>query len=131
MQVVKLARKCGLVKLGTIEVDSTKLKANASRHKAMSYKRMIRAEAELKAQIEALLERAKAPTQRSGMTLSWNIPAEIERREADLVRSRREGDDRVPRNPDGTPKRGPKYKREFGVSADDDQEGFTDRSATS
>ena len=36
VQVVKLARECGLVKLGTIAVDGTKIKANASRHKAMS-----------------------------------------------------------------------------------------------
>src|SRR5471032_770378 len=60
VQVVKLARECGLVKLGMIAIDGTKLKANASRHKAMSYKRMVQAEAELKAQIDALLERAKA-----------------------------------------------------------------------
>src|SRR6266403_3050728 len=60
MQVVELARECGLVKLGTIAVDGTKVKANASRHKAMSYGRMVQAEAELKAQIDALLERAKA-----------------------------------------------------------------------
>jgi transposase len=39
VQVVKLARECGLVKLGTISVDGTKIKANASRHKAMSYER--------------------------------------------------------------------------------------------
>ncbi len=56
VQVVKLARECGLVKLGTISVDGTKIKANASRHKAMSYERMQRAEVELKAQIDALLE---------------------------------------------------------------------------
>ena len=58
VQVVKLARECGLVKLGTIAVDGTKIKANASRHKAMSYERMQKAEAELKAQIDALLARA-------------------------------------------------------------------------
>ena len=58
VQVVKLARECGLVKLGTIAVDGTKIKANASRHKAMSYERMQQAEAELKAQIDALLARA-------------------------------------------------------------------------
>jgi transposase len=40
VQVVKLARECGLVKLGTVAVDGTKVKANASRHKAMSYGRM-------------------------------------------------------------------------------------------
>ena len=44
VQVVKLARECGLVKLGTIAVDGTKIKANASRHKAMSYERMQKAE---------------------------------------------------------------------------------------
>ncbi|HEY5102702.1 MAG TPA: transposase, partial [Steroidobacteraceae bacterium] len=60
VQVVKLARECGLVKLGTIAVDGTKIKANASRHKAMSYQRMQQAEAELKAQIDALLARAAA-----------------------------------------------------------------------
>ncbi len=46
-RVVKLARECGLIKLGMIAVDGTKLKANASRHNAMSYKRMVQAEAEL------------------------------------------------------------------------------------
>src|SRR5690606_16055066 len=60
VQVVKLARECGLVKLGTVAVDGTKVKANASRHKAMSYGRMLKAEAELKQQIAALLERARA-----------------------------------------------------------------------
>jgi transposase len=50
-QVVRLAREMGLVKLGTIAVDGTKIKANASRHKAMSYARMQATEAELKAQI--------------------------------------------------------------------------------
>jgi hypothetical protein len=60
VQVVKLARDCGLVKLGTIAIDGTKVKANASQHKAMSYERMQRAEAELKGQIEVLLARAKA-----------------------------------------------------------------------
>ncbi|MBX7259922.1 MAG: transposase, partial [Candidatus Hydrogenedentes bacterium] len=59
VQVVRLAREMGLVKLGTIAVDGTKVKANASRHKAMSYERMVAAERELKAQIDALLERAR------------------------------------------------------------------------
>lgn len=60
VQVVKLAREMGLVKLGTVAIDGTKVKANASRHKAMSYERMKQAEVELKAQIDALLARAKA-----------------------------------------------------------------------
>lgn len=50
VQVVRLAREMGLVKLGMIAVDGTKVKANASRHKAMSYGHMLKAEAELKAQ---------------------------------------------------------------------------------
>jgi transposase len=48
VQVVRLAREMGLVKLGTIAVDGTKVKANASRHKAMSYGHMVKAAAELK-----------------------------------------------------------------------------------
>ena len=40
VQVVRLAQECGLVKLGTVAIDGTKVKANASRHKAMSYQRM-------------------------------------------------------------------------------------------
>lgn len=60
MQVVKLATECGLVKLGTISVNGTKIKANASRHKAMSFDRMKKAELELKTQIDALLAKAKA-----------------------------------------------------------------------
>jgi hypothetical protein len=56
--VVRLAREMGLVKLGTIAVDGTKIKANASRHKAMSYGRMQSAEIELKAQIAALVKKA-------------------------------------------------------------------------
>src|SRR5580700_6342222 len=49
-----------VVKLGTVAVDGTKIKANASRHKAMSYDRMKKAELELKEQIDALLAKAKA-----------------------------------------------------------------------
>ena len=52
----KLARECGPVKLGRIAADGIKVKANASRHKAMSYKRMQEAQAQLQAQINALIE---------------------------------------------------------------------------
>jgi len=85
VQVVKLARECGLVKLGTIAVDGTKVKANASRHKAMSYKRMLQAEAELKGQIAALLERAKAADAAERNEPELDVPAEIERREDRLA----------------------------------------------
>lgn len=73
VQVVQLARECGLVKLGTIAVDGTKVKANASRHKAMSYKRMKPAEDELHCEIKALLDRAKATDDQSVTSRSWTF----------------------------------------------------------
>ncbi len=85
VQVVKLARECGLVKLGTIAVDGTKVKANASRHKAMSYQRIAQAEAELKGQIDALLERARQTDEVERNEPELDIPAEIARREARLA----------------------------------------------
>lgn len=85
VQVVKLAREMGLVKLGTVAIDGTKLKANASRHKAMSDERMKQAEAELKAQIDALLARAKATDESEVNEPELDLPAEIERREARLA----------------------------------------------
>src|SRR4029450_10841236 len=51
VQVWKLAEKAGLVKLGHVALDGTKIKANASKHKAMSYDRMKKREAELKAEV--------------------------------------------------------------------------------
>lgn len=58
LQVLKLCRKAGLVKLGHIALDGTKVKANASRHKAMSYKRMKEDEIRLEAEVAALLQQA-------------------------------------------------------------------------
>ena len=144
VQVVRLAREMGLVKLGTIAVDGTKVKANASRHKAMSYGHMLKAEAELKAQIEALLNKARAADEAEKNEPELDIPAEIARRqdrldaiaaartrleqrqrEADLQRGRSDDDDQKPRGPDGKPKGG-RYKRPFGVPEDKDQDNFTD-----
>jgi Transposase DDE domain/Transposase domain (DUF772) len=60
VQVLKLCAEAGLVKLGHVAVDGTKIKANASKHKAMSYGRMDEAEARLKAEVAAWLEQAAA-----------------------------------------------------------------------
>jgi transposase len=144
VQVVKLAREMGLVKLGTVAIDGTKIKANASRHKAMSYERMQQAEAELKAQIDALLERAQSADAAEADEPELDIPAEIERREvrlqaitearerlekrqrdADLERGRSDDDDRKPRDIDGNVTGG-RYKREFGVPEPKAQDNFTD-----
>ena len=60
LQVLKLCQKAGLVKLGHVSLDGTKIKANASRHKAMSYKRMKEEEARLEAEIAELMKKAAA-----------------------------------------------------------------------
>jgi transposase len=60
VQVLKLTEKAGLVKLGHVALDGTKLRANASKHKAMSYDRMKKREAELAAEVEGWLTAAEA-----------------------------------------------------------------------
>lgn len=85
VQVVRLAREMGLVKLGTIAVDGIKIKANASRHKAMSYGRMQTTELELKTQIAALVQKASNPDEAEKNEPAPDIPAAIERRTARLA----------------------------------------------
>lgn len=145
VQVVRLAREMGLVKLGTIAVDGTKVKANASRHKAMSYARMQAAEVELKAQITALVKKATHTDEAEKNEPDLDIPAEIERRQArlaaieaakarleerqrqsDAQRGRTPDDDRKPKDKDGKPKGGKLYQRDFGVPAPKAQDSFTD-----
>src|SRR4029453_3280625 len=63
VKVLQLAEKAGLVKLGHVALDGTKIKANASKHKAMSYERMKKREAELKAEVERWLDAAEAADQ--------------------------------------------------------------------
>jgi len=140
VQVVKLARELGLVKLGTVAIDGTKVKANASRHKAMSYGRMKQAEAELKQQIDALMKRAAQIDAAEANEPELDIPAEIERREARLKaieaararleqrqheQDRQEGrsvdDEGNTRGPGGRV-----CKRAFGAPAEKAQENFTD-----
>jgi Transposase domain (DUF772)/Transposase DDE domain len=142
LQVIKLARECGLVKLGTIAVDGTKVRANASKRKAMSYERMQAAEVELKAQIDALLARA---AQAEANEPEVDIPAEIARREqrlaairtaqARLQQRQREADAERGRKPDddesagsgGPGKKGSRpFKRAFGEPAPKAQDNFTD-----
>lgn len=59
LQVLKLCEKAGLVKLGHVALDGTKIKANASKHKAMSYERMKKREAELQAEVDRMLAAAE------------------------------------------------------------------------
>jgi transposase len=59
VQVLQLCQEAGLVKLGHVSLDSTKVKANASKHKAMSYERMVKSEAQLEKEIRELLQNAQ------------------------------------------------------------------------
>ena len=59
VQVLRLCRKAGLVQLGHVAVDGTKVKANASKHKAMSYERMQQEETRVQAEVDALLAHAE------------------------------------------------------------------------
>lgn len=135
VKVVRLAQEMGLVKLGTIAVDGTKVKANASRHKAMSYGHMLKAEAELKTQIAELLQRAHAADQADKNEPELDVPAEIARREDRLqaiqeARARpeqrqREAELQRGRDPEDPP-RGGRWKRAFCIPEDKAQENFTD-----
>ena len=84
VQVLLLAREMKLLKLGTIALDGTKLKANASKHKALSYGHAKKREAQFRAEVKALTERAES-TDREDAADGMDIPAEIARREARLV----------------------------------------------
>jgi transposase len=92
-QVLKLCRKAGLVKLGRVAIDGTKVNANASKHKAMSYGRMVEKERELKREIAEMLERAEAmdreDDERYGPDRSGDeLPEELQRREGRLKKIR-------------------------------------------
>jgi len=86
LQVLKLCQKAGLVKLGHVALDGTKVQGNASKHKAMSYKRMRAEEKRLKAEIGELLRRAKEvdadEDERFGEgERDEDLPAELRRRD--------------------------------------------------
>jgi transposase len=59
LQARRLCQRAGMVRLGKVALDGTKLRANASRHKAMSYQRMVKREAQREAEIDAMLAEAE------------------------------------------------------------------------
>ena len=149
-EVVVLARASGLVGLGRVSVDGTKVRANASKRKAMSYGRMVREESRLeaeiealKAEIEALLERAQATDEAEDARFGEEargdeLPEELKRREdrlaairaakARLEAEQRAADEARGRKPGQTrnPKGGRPYKREYGEPDEKAQSNFTD-----
>ena len=93
VQVLLLCQKAGLVKLGHVALDGTKVKANASKHKAMSYQRMVETEKRLKEEVERLLAEASATDEAEDDKYGKGkhgdeLPAELARRESRLVKIR-------------------------------------------
>ena len=144
VQVVQLAQEIGLLKLGTLALDGSKVKANASKRKAMSYGRMKKEERRVREEIGKLLEQAAAVDAEEDRLYGEEargdeLPEELRRREdrlaqieaaqrrlkqrqaaADRAQGRWEGDKRKSR------RGGRRFKREFGVPEDKAQENFTD-----
>jgi transposase len=92
-QVLKIALEAGAMKVGRVALDGTKVKANASKHKAMSHDRMLEKEKQLKAEVQQLLEQAEAADAeedaRHGKDRRGDeLPEELARRETRLKRIR-------------------------------------------
>jgi transposase len=89
-QILAMALECGAVKLGRVALDGTKLKANASKHKAMSYGRMKEKQQQLKEEVKQLLEQAEAADQEEdrqyGSQRGDELPEELRRRETRLAK---------------------------------------------
>ena len=94
VQVLLLAREMGVLKMGTVALDGTKIHANASRHSALSYEHAGKIEAQLKAEVADLMAKAEAADQ-ADVPDGMSIPEELARREERLREDRRgAGEDR-------------------------------------
>jgi transposase len=90
VQVLLLARELGMLQLGTVALDGTKIHANASRHSALSYAHAGQIEAQLRAEVAELLAKAEAADQ-TDLPDGLSIPEELARREqrlAEIARAR-------------------------------------------
>jgi transposase len=150
VQVLELCEEAGLVKLGHVALDGTKVKANASKHTAMSYGRMKEKEEHLKREIEGLLARAeeadRAEDAKYGKGKRGDeLPEELARRESRLqkiqeakarlearakaeaeAKRRAEEEDRKRREEEGEPPKPGKKAEISEVPKDKAQENFTD-----
>lgn len=143
--VARLAKELGLVKLGTVALDGTKVKAHASKHKAMSYGRIKEQEQKLTQEIEALLERARVTDAQEDARWGADqgeeqLPEELQRRQqrlakieaakARLEQRQAQADRERGRHPEDGQRRGDgagrPFKRPFGVPEDKAQDNFTD-----
>jgi transposase len=92
-QVLQIALEVGAMKVGRVALDGTKVKANASKHKAMSYGRMQEKERELRAEVKMLLAQAEAADAEEDAVHGRNrrgdeLPEELQRRESRLKKIR-------------------------------------------
>jgi transposase len=148
VQVLRLCQEAGLVKLGHIALDGTKIKANASRHKAMSYGRILTEEERLKEEIKQLLEKAQAIDDQEDNEYGTDcrgdeLPEELGRRANRLKRIQeakkaleakakaaaqqaQKQHEQENSTDDDKPKRGRKHKAISEVPADNKQYNFTD-----
>ena len=85
VEVLALAREAGMLKLGTVALDGTKVHANASRHSALSYEHANRIEAQLRAEVHELMALAEAADQ-ADVPDGMSVPEELARREERLQR---------------------------------------------
>ena len=84
VRVLGVAREMGVLKLGTVALDGTKMHANASRHNALSYEHAGRIEAQLQAEVAELMAKAEAADQ-ADVPDGMSIPEELARREQRLA----------------------------------------------
>lgn len=137
VQVVRVSKEVGLVKLGTVAIDGTKVKASASKHKAMSYGRMEEEEQRLRVEIAELTSRAsQADAQEDALygeeSSGEDIPEELKRREQRLEKIRaamdrlKERQAEVDRNKGRSPEKKSRAKRPFGEPEKKSQDNFTD-----
>src|SRR5436853_4156488 len=86
VRVLELAREMGMLKLGTVALDGTKIHANASRHSALSYEHAGKIEEQLKSEVADLMARAEAADQAEAVVDGMSIPEELARREERLAK---------------------------------------------
>ena len=128
---MRLARELGVANFGKLSIDGTKVRANASKRKAMSYGRMVEEESRLAGEIEGLLGRAAEVDERYGEENRGDeLPAELPRQEDRLTairaakerleEARRKADDAGGRRPEWkrNPQGGRPYKRDYGAGGD-------------
>ena len=134
VQVLQLCQHAGLVKLGHIALDGTKLKANASKHKAMSYDRMVKEEGRLQAEVDGLLQQATDADARDDAQYGTDrtgdeLPVELAFREGRLRKIREAAAAKQAANEireaEG-PRPGPKPQPPCAVPAPKAQRNFTD-----